>query len=556
MAAAIPSSPLTDGREALHERPRLLTDLLDATLVRHPDWTAVDFLGRRWTWAEIGDAVRRAARGLQDLGLRHGDRVGLCLPNTPYSVILYFAVLRAGGIVVNFNPLYAERELAHQIADSGCRFMAVPDLRSIAGKVAAVADETGLEKIILCPMAGVLPTLQAIGFTLLKSGEIARDPHDGRHLRYSRLIARDADPDPVAASPSDVAVLQYTGGTTGVPKGAELTHANLAANSAQMLAHVGGERGFQERTLGILPLFHVFALTTVLNYSAEIGAQMVLLPRYEKRQFLKTLRRTRPTQMFVVPTLLVAMNGFAQDEMPDLSTVRACVSGGAPLPLDLRQTFEARTGVQVVEGYGLTEASPIITCNPLGGVVKDNSCGPAFPGTIIEIRDPDAPERLLGRGERGEVCARGPQVMRGYWQQPEATGKTFVDGALRTGDIGYLDEDGYLFLIDRMKDLIIAGGYNVYPRMIEDAAYAHPAVLEAIAIGIPDPYRGEAPKLFIALREGMELTAEQLHTFLEERLSKIEMPKAIEFRPSLPKTAVGKLSKKELVAEEKARSAA
>ncbi len=556
MTAAIPSSPLTDGREALHERPRLLTDLLDATLARHPDWTAVDFLGRRWTWAEIGDAVRRAARGLQDLGLRHGDRVGLCLPNTPYSVILYFAVLRAGGIVVNFNPLYAERELAHQIADSGCRFMAVPDLKSIAGKVAAVAEETGLEKIILCPMAGVLPTLQAIGFTLLKSGEIARDPHDGRHLRYSRLIARDADPDPVAASPSDVAVLQYTGGTTGVPKGAELTHANLAANSAQMLAHVGGERGFQERTLGILPLFHVFALTTVLNYSAEIGAQMVLLPRYEKRQFLKTLRRTRPTQMFVVPTLLVAMNGFAQDEMPDLSTVRACVSGGAPLPLDLRQAFEARTGVQVVEGYGLTEASPIITCNPLGGVVKDNSCGPAFPGTIIEIRDPDAPERLLGRGERGEVCARGPQVMRGYWQQPEATRKTFVDGALRTGDIGYLDEDGYLFLIDRMKDLIIAGGYNVYPRMIEDAAYAHPAVLEAIAIGIPDPYRGEAPKLFIALREGMELTAEQLHTFLEERLSKIEMPKAIEFRPSLPKTAVGKLSKKELVAEEKARSAA
>ena len=262
------------------------------------------------------------------------------------------------------------------------------------------------------------------------------------------------------------------------------------------------------------------------------------------------MKRKPPTQFFGVPTIYVALNALPDDEIPDLSAVRACISGGAPLPLEVREEFEARTRARVVEGYGLSETAPIIACNPLFGTVKDNSCGPSFPGTIIEIRDPENPSRVLPQGERGEVCARGPQVMKGYWQRPAETSAVFVDGALRTGDIGYFDEDGYLFLVDRIKDIIFCGGYNVYPRIIEDAAYQHPAVKEAIAIAIPDAYRGQSPKLFIALHEGSNLTVDELKVFLQDRLSKIEMPKAFAFRDSLPKTLIGKLSKKDLIEEE------
>ncbi len=358
--------------------------------------------------------------------------------------------------------------------------------------------------------------------------------------------------------PDDVAVLQYTGGTTGRPKGAMLTHANLAANSAQMMLHVGEEREVQERTLGVLPLFHVFALTCVLNFGIDTAAELVLLPRFDMDEVLKSIARKPPTQMFGVPTIYNALGSLPDDRLPDLSSVRTSISGGAPLPLEIRQQYEKRTGSPVSEGYGLTEASPIITSNPLLGrqPVKDNSAGPAFPHTVIEIRDPETGECCMGVGEKGEICARGPQVMKGYWNQPEATAATFVDGALKTGDIGYLDKDGYLFIVDRIKDLILCSGYNVYPRVIEDAAYEHPAVKEAVAIGIPDDYRGEAPKLFIALHPGEDLDAATLHEFLKMRLNPIEMPDAYEFRDELPKTLVGKLEKKALVAEERAKAAA
>ncbi|PZU09844.1 long-chain fatty acid--CoA ligase [Sphingomonas sp.] len=546
-------SPLDQQPPATREQDahaRLLTDLLDNAVALYPERPAIDFLGRTWSYRELGRLVDRAARGLQDQGLRQGDRFGLCLPNCPYFVVLYFAALRVGAIIVNFNPLYTERELEHQIRDSGTRMMAVPDLKAIHGKVEAVASASGLEKIVLCGMADMLPRLQGIGYTLLKRKDHARIANEAIHVRLKALLASNAPVDPVSVDPDDVAVLQYTGGTTGVPKGAMLTHANLAANSAQMLVHVGGLRPQQERTLGVLPMFHVFALTTVLNFSVETGTEMVLLPRFEMEQVLKTMKRKPPTQFFGVPTIYVALNGLPDDKVPDLSSVRACVSGGAPLPLDVRECFEARTGAKVVEGYGLSETSPIIACNGLSGIIKDNSCGPAFPGTVLEIRDPADLARLMPQGERGEVCARGPQVMKGYWQREDETRAVFVDGALRTGDIGYLDEDGYLFLVDRIKDVIFCGGYNVYPRMIEEAAYQHPAVKEAVAIGIPDPYRGQSPKLFVALREDNAVTTRELSDFLRERLSKIEMPKEIEIRESLPKTLIGKLSKKELVEEE------
>ncbi|MBW8743612.1 MAG: long-chain fatty acid--CoA ligase [Sphingomonas sp.] len=536
--------------------PRLLTDLLDKAVAQHGGRPAIDFLGRRWTYRELGELVRRAARGLQDLGVKPGTRVGLCLPNTPYFVIFYFAVLRVGGVVVNFNPLYVERELKHQIVDSGTTIMIVPDLEMIHSKVARIAEETGLANIVVCPFGAVLPPMKRAAFALFKRRDIARIPRDSRHVRFADLIADHADPEPVAQSPHDLAVLQYTGGTTGQPKGARLSHANLAANSAQMIRHVGHLPDRQERTLGVLPLFHVFALTTVLDYSVDTAAEMVLLPRFEMKQFLATIRRTRPTQFFGVPTIYAAMDALPDGKAPNLSTMKTCISGGAPLPFEVRDQFERRYGCRLVEGYGLSEASPIIACNPCEGVVKNNSCGPAFPETVLEIRDLDDPHRVLGRGERGEVCARGPQVMQGYWNRPDDNETVFVDGALRTGDVGYLDEDGYLFLVDRIKDLILCGGYNVYPRIIEDALYEHPAVAEAVVIGVPDAYRGQSPKAFVALHAGMHADEDELCAFLQERLSKIEMPSSIELRDSLPKTMIGKLSKKALADEEAARRAA
>ena len=534
--------------------PRLLTDLLDNAVARHGGWPAVDFMGRKWSYSEIGDLSRRAARGLQDLGVRPGTRVGLCLPNTPYYVICYFAILRIGAVVVNFNPLYTERELEHQVADSQVAVMIASDLAMSLPKIEPLIGRTTLQRVVVCPIAEVLPTIKRNAYRLLKRKDIAHEPHDLRFIRFNDLVQRDATPDPVACDPHDLAVLQYTGGTTGVPKGAMLSHANLAANSAQMITHVGHLPERQERTLGVLPMFHVFALTTVLNYSVDTAAEMILLPRFEMKSFLETAKRTKPTQFFGVPTLYAALNGV--DLHGEFDQVRVCISGGAPLPLDIRQKFEAKTGVRVVEGYGLSEASPIIACNPLEGLVKDNSCGPAFPGTALEIRDPANIDRIMKQGERGEVCARGAQVMSGYWNRPEDTEATFVYGALRTGDIGYLDKDGYLFLVDRIKDLILCGGYNVYPRTIEDALYEHPSVDEAVVIGIPDAYRGQTPKAFVALHAGDIVSEEEMLDFLRPRLNKIEMPSQIEFRASLPKTMVGKLSKKDLISEEALRQAA
>lgn len=539
-------------------RPRLLTEALDHSVATFPDRICIDFLGREWTYLEIGHLVDRVASGLQAAGLDKGDRFGLCLPNTPYSVIMYFAVLRAGGVVVNLNPLYSASEVQFLVTDSGAKMVAVPDLELIHGKVAAAWGKGALEKIVLCSMADVLPFWKGVGLRTVKRSSMAKKRAEVSYLNYRSLAAHDASPVAVEQGPDDVAVLQYTGGTTGRPKGAMLTHANLAANSAQMMLHVGETREVQERTLGVLPLFHVFALTCVLNFGIDTAAELVLLPRFEMDEVLKTVRRKPPTQVFGVPTIYNALGSLPDDKVPDLSAVRTSISGGAPLPLDVRRQYEARTGSLVSEGYGLTEASPIITSNPLLGrqPVKDNSAGPAFPHTIIEIRDPETGELHEDPSEKGEICARGPQVMKGYWNRPDATETTFVDGALRTGDIGYLDEDGYLFIVDRIKDLILCSGYNVYPRVIEDAAYEHPAVREAVAIGIPDDYRGEAPKLFIALHEGEELDAGQLNEFLKMRLNPIEMPDAYEFRDELPKTLVGKLEKKELVAEERAKAAA
>lgn len=536
--------------------PQMLAD----TVAAFPDKVAVDFLGRRWRYCDIALLVDRATQGLQALGLTPGERVGLCLPNTPYFVIFYFAIMKAGGIVVNYNPLYTERELAAQVEDSGTTMMVLPDVAAVQAKVVAVAERAGLRRLIVCPMAGAMTPLTGLLYRLLKRREIAAPGPGPLHVTYDALLANTGRPRPVPLDLHGVALLQYTGGTTGIPKGAALTHANLSANSAQEIM-VMDPRQTDVRILGVLPLFHVFALTTVLNYAVATGSTMILLPRFQMTSILRTIRRTRPTTFPAVPTLYgavadaVAAGSARQSRIHAraMRSIRYCVSGGAPLPAEVKQRFETLTGCHVAEGYGLSETSPVLTCNPLSVGGKSGSAGRPVIGTTIEIRDLDDPDRRLGPGERGEVCARGPQVMDGYWNRPQDTAAAMVDGALRTGDVGYLDEDGYLFLVDRIKDLILCSGYNVYPRVIEEALYRHPDMLEASVIGVPDLYRGEAPKAFVTLRPGGRATPETLATFLAGQLSRIEMPREIEIRTSLPHTPVGKLSKKALVAEEAAR---
>lgn len=529
--------------------------LLDSAVERFGQRPAMEFLGRRWTYAAFGGLVARAARGLQDLGVGPGVMVGLCLPNTPYYMIFYYATLKAGGTVVNFNPLYVERELKVQIVDSGARIMVVLDLEAIYRRVANVAEAAGLERIIVCPMTGILSPVKAALFRVFKRKLLAHIPADTRHVRYSAVLANrmpaaavDIDPD------TAIAVLQYTGGTTGLPKGAMLTHANVTINCRQVHAHWPNAMLGQERMLAILPFFHVFAMTSVLNYGVEIGAEIVMLPRFELKQALASIASRQITIFQAVPTIYTAINAAAAAGKVTLGSIRFSVSGGAPLPNDVRTQFNALTGCKLVEGYGLTEASPVVASNLPEGMVKASSVGVPMTGTTIEIRDPADPAVLMPAGERGEVCVRGPQVMAGYWNRPADTAAVFIDGALRTGDIGYLDEDGYLFLVDRIKDVILCGGYNVYPRVLEEALYEHPAVLEATVIGVPDAYRGQVPKAFVVLRPGFDVTGEALRVFLQDYVSKIELPKQVEIRESLPKTMIGKLSKKELVAEEAAHA--
>lgn len=523
--------------------PQTLPDLLARAASDHPESPALDFMGRSWTWGEVEAQSAHCAAALQAMGVAPGDRVGLCLPNTPYFVIAYFAVLRIGGIVVSMNPLYTEREMAHLIADSGARHVFVIDLPEVYNRIAVVP---GVERIILCPIAEILPAAKRVAYRLFKRNQIARPARDEpRVVRLGELVATAAMARPVAAAPGDVAVLQYTGGTTGLPKGAALTHGSLVANCLQMAEYDHARPQQPETVMACLPMFHVFALTTVLNYSVYTAARIVLLPRFELQPFLAAMKRTQPERLFVVPTILTALNAIDAEELPVTGQLRLCVSGGAPLPPEVRARFEQRTGARVLEGYGLSEASPIVSCNPTTGEIRDGSAGVAFPGTVIEIHCLET-DKILGIGESGEVCVRGPQLMQGYWQRPEETREVLVDGLLRTGDVGYLDADGYLFLVDRIKDLILCGGYNVYPRVIEDALYEHPDVVEATVIGVADDYRGEAPKAFIKLRDGAGTTPDDLREFLKDRISKIEMPRDIELRDELPKTLIGKLSKKEL----------
>ena len=534
---------------------RALNEYIDDAEIRFAARPAIDFLGRKTTYAQLATHIRQAAKGFQNMGVTKGSRVGLCLPNTPYSVICYFGALRAGATVVNYNPLYVERELAFQISDSETEIMVTMDLKLLYPKVAAMLSQTeSLKQIVVCRMAPILPPVKGLLFGIVKRKEIAAITDDDTTMRFEDLINNDGQPEEVEIDiEQDIAVLQYTGGTTGRSKGAMLTQANLSANISQMLSWFPGLRPGEEKIVGVLPLFHVFAMTAVMNFAVASGTEMILLPRYELEQTLKTLSAKKATLFPAVPTIYTAINQAPDLAKYDLSSIRYCMSGGAPLPLEVKRQFEQITGCKLVEGYGLSESSPVATCNSMSGTNKENSIGLPVPGTDITIHNLEAPHDLMPVGERGEVWIKGPQIMKGYLNQAEETADTLRDGWLRTGDVGYMDDQGHFFLVDRLKDLILCSGYNVYPRMVEEAIYLHSAVSEVTVIGIKDEYRGESPKAFVKLKPNESLNETDLKQFLEDKLSKIEMPSHIEFRDELPKTIIGKLSKKELVAEEQAQ---
>jgi long-chain acyl-CoA synthetase len=546
--------PGIDWRARFPEQP--LYQFLEDSVARFGDRPCLDFLGRSYSYAEIGRLVRRAAKGFAALGVRRGVRVGLMLPNTPYYVIAYYAVLEAGGIVVNFNPLYAPPEIRHLVEDAEVAIMVTLDLKQLYAPLAPLLGEAGLRKIVLCAMADILPFGKGALYRLLRRGDTVQVPRDDAHVGFAELVANDGVFTPVAVDPArDLAVLQYTGGTTGTPKGAMLTHQNLTANTLQCLRWFPGMEPGRERSLAVLPFFHVFAMTVALNLSVASGAEIVLLPRFEIKSLLAAIRRKRPTTMPGVPTLFTAVCAQATARHVDLTCIKSCISGGAPLPLEVKSKFEAATRCTLVEGYGLSETSPVATCNPLNGVNKPGSVGLPLPDTIIEIVSLDDPSRLAAPGERGEVTVRGPQVMAGYWRKPEATAAVFSGGRLRTGDVGYIDADGYLFLVDRIKDIIIAGGYKIYPRNIEEAIYKHPKVAECIVLGVADAYRGQTVKAYVACAPGAVLDEKELLAFLKGKLSPMEMPKLVEFRAVLPKTLIGKPSKMALIEEEARRQA-
>lgn len=530
--------------------------LLEDAARDFPDRPCINFLGKVYTYRQTLEQVNKVAEGLQKLGVKKGTKIGLFMPNAPYYIFFYYGILKAGGTVVNYSPLYASREVAAQIEDSETDIMITLDLEALYPKIAELLNETRLHKIIVCPLKDCLPFPKNLLFPLVKAKEIAKIHWSNSHVSYKELTDNAGNPaDPKINPKEDVALLQYTGGTTGVPKGAMLTHANVYVNAHQAEAWFVGIKRGEEKVLAALPLFHVFAMTAVMNLSILEAAEMIMLfPRFQVDEAMKMIEKHKVTFFPAVPTIYMLISNHPDVKKFNMSTLKACLSGGAPLPLEVKRQFEGLTGCKLVEAYGLSETSPAATSNPIQGVSKAGSIGIPFPGTIVRIISLDDRKTELARGEKGEICIEGPQVMKGYWKRPKETADSLINGLFHTGDVGYMDEDGYVFLVDRIKDLIITSGYNVYPRHVEEAIYLHEFVEEVTVIGVPDPVKGEVAKAFVKLKQGTSLSEEVLHTFLMDKLSPIEMPKSIVFREALPKTIIGKLSKKELYEEEKSKS--
>lgn len=525
-----------------------LFSLLDKTVAKYADRPAVVFAGVEYNYGDIGKLVARAAAGLQAMGVKRDVKVGLFMPNSGYSLVMYYAILRAGGIVVNYNPIYTEADLVKQVEDSETDILVTLDAAPLLEKTAALLVKSRVSKIIVCGARdNMLAPTKTDG---LVSGEA--------YAWFADLINNDHTLADVSVDPAnDIAVLQYTGGTTGVPKGAALTHRNLVANTLQMDQWYHNAVAGEDSMVGVLPLFHVFAMTVVMNMSVAKALKIYLLPQFNLAEMLDLIATQRPTYLAAVPTMYTAMVNADRTGSIDFSSLKFCLSGGAPLPAEVKSAFEERTKAKLVaEGYGLTEASPVLTCNPLSEKARAGSIGLPIPGTTVEIVSLEDGVTVLPAGEKGEVCARGPQVMQSYYKKSEDTALIMKNGRLHTGDVGYMDGDGFVYLVDRVKDLILVGGYNVYPRNIEEEIYTHPAVAECIVAGVPDKLRGEAVWAWVKAKDGQSLSDSDLRAYLQGRLSAIEMPKKIIVRDEpLPKTAVGKLSKRDLLVQEGIRKA-
>ena len=513
---------------------------------RFPRLPALDFYGRCTTYATLREQAARLARGLEELGLAPGDRLAFLLPNCPQLVAAYFAALSLGAVAVLLNPLNSPAEVRHQVENSGARLLVALD--HLLPKAAGLLTDGTLSHIIVTSLSEALPWPLSWLYPLKawRQGLPRGYPAEAGYIPFRRLLSGPPHPGPPRPGPGDVAVLQYTGGTTGVPKAAVLTHANLMANVAQINAWMPRVKVGKERLVGLLPMFHAFGLTVCLNWPVSVAAQVLVLPRFEIREFLRLLRRARPTILPGVPTLFVALIHHPDIRKVDFSRLWACVSGSAPLPAEVREAFERLTGCPILEGYGLTEASPVTHFTPFSGRRPVGSIGLPFPGTEAKIVDALTGERELPPGEVGELILRGPQVMQGYWQNPGETALVLRDGWLYTGDLARMDEDGYFYIIDRKKDLIISAGYKIFPREVEEVLYRLPQVKEAVVYGAPDPYRGEVVTAVIVPQPGSTLTPEEVQTFCREHLAAYKVPRRVEFRPELPKSAVGKILRRRL----------
>jgi len=535
--------------------PLSMGDMVTDSALAHPDAIMIDFMGRKFTYAEVFGQIKRIACGLQAMGVKKGDRVGLYLPNTPHYVAAYYGALMAGAIVVNFSPLYTAAELEHQVEDSGTKILFTLSAKALLPTALTVLDHSSLEKLVVGSVAEMLSPVKSLLFRWFKAAETAALPHDPRVLRYDKLIANPGACVVADINPEqDIALLQYTGGTTGTPKGAMLTHQNLTANARQAQV-IDPHANEPDRIIAVLPFFHVFANTCTLNRTVLNGGEMVMLPRFDAAQVLAAVQRVKATSLPGVPTMFQALLDHPAIRNIDFSSLRACISGGAPLPLEVRQRFEEATGAKLIEGYGLTETSPIVCTNPYEGLNKTGTVGQPVPGTRVKIVDREDPTKPPPPGEPGELLFAGPQVMKGYWNRPDADAEVFMGDFIRTGDVGEIDEDGYVRIVDRLKDMISVGGFKVFPSQVESVLYHHSAVKEALVIGVPDHYRGEQPKAFVTLNDGFDIDDEGLKAWLNPQLGKHERVKAVEVRLTLPKTLVGKLSRKELVAEERAKAA-
>ncbi len=525
-----------------------VTQYLEESVKNFPDSPALIFQGYTMTFKELNEMVSRFASALKGFGVKKGDSVAILLPNVIPCVVAYYATLRIGGVVVLNNPLYADRELEHQFNDSKSTFLITLDL--LANRMVKLREKTGIKTIVYTSIGDYLPFVKRILFPLVaKKRGLAADVTPAENLHRFKDVISGNSPDYSQADINidDVAMYQYTGGTTGVSKGVMLTHKNISYQIQQIEAWFPGFDKGGEIMLGALPIFHVFGMSVSMNFAIRMGWTNVLVPKPQPEPLLEAISKFKVTFAPLVPTMYIGMLDHPDIENTDLTSVKGCFSGSAPLPLDIINRFQEKTGSVIVEGFGLTESTPVTHINPFNGVRKQGSIGLPISETECRIVDLDDNSKEMPVGETGELLIRGPQVMKGYLGKPEETRKTITrDGFLCTGDIAKMDEDGYFYIVDRIKDMIISGGYNVYPRDIDEVLFEHPKILEACCIGIPHKKRGEAIKAFVTLKEGEEMTDKEVIDYCRTKLATYKLPTVVEFAKELPKSNVGKILRKDL----------